>query len=273
MSNYVGRDAREIFEDISYRYFYGLRRTDKGELFISKIDQTKNNESLIINSSGPAQYDFKNFAYGEDFFEGRSVDHTIYYENLAYEQYQWDNKNISYFIDNDGNFSVRINQSYSYSDTISSEGETRYTIDKPAEEPEAFPVVVPPEEEDEDEEEEDAQAGYELTAVQNINEGQTLNIVLETENVGTQNGIEYLLSGIDTEDISEIKTEFTVSVVTNATPPGNLVFALNQSQYPSITLSRGLIKAILVTWVQFIRWRLAPLEMVYTKAEKYLVTE
>jgi hypothetical protein len=239
MSNYVGRDAREIFEDISYRYFYGLRRTDKGELFISKIDQTKNNESLIINSSGPAQYDFKNFAYGEDFFEGRSVDHTIYYENLAYEQYQWDNKNISYFIDNDGNFSVRINQSYSYSDTISSEGETRYTIDKPAEEPEAFPVVVPPEEEDEDEEEEDAQAGYELTAVQNINEGQTLNIVLETENVGTQNGIEYLLSGIDTEDISEIKTEFTVSVVTNATPPGNLVFALNQSQYPSITLSRG----------------------------------
>jgi len=239
MSNYVGRNAQEIFDDISYRYFYSLRRTDKGELFLNKIDQTKKNDPLIINDIGTSEQDFKNFVYGEDYFEGRAIDHTIRHENLRYEQYIWDNKNISYFLDNEGNFSVRVNESFDYSNTVSSDGETRYTIDVPAQEPEAVPVVSPPEEDEDEDGEEAAEVNYELTAVQSVDEGGQLNVVLTTDNLGTQNGIEYFLSGIDAEDISEVKTEFTVTVVTNSESPGNLVFALNQQQYPSITLSRG----------------------------------
>jgi hypothetical protein len=39
MSNYSGTTPDHINGAIPDRYFYGLRRTDEGELFVGKMDQ------------------------------------------------------------------------------------------------------------------------------------------------------------------------------------------------------------------------------------------
>ena len=38
MANYVGTSADLIIGSPQNRFFYGLRRTDEGELFIGKVD-------------------------------------------------------------------------------------------------------------------------------------------------------------------------------------------------------------------------------------------
>ena len=41
MSTYTGMTAENMNGSIPNRYFYGLRRTDHGELFIGQADQMK----------------------------------------------------------------------------------------------------------------------------------------------------------------------------------------------------------------------------------------
>ena len=69
------------------RYFYALRRTE----------------------------DFTEFEYGVDFFDGRvEADHSRPYSNLQWDQYRWDNKNMFYYVNDQGELVVRINQEYAY---------------------------------------------------------------------------------------------------------------------------------------------------------------
>ena len=51
---------------------------------------------------------------GIDFLEGRDVNHDVVYGNLTYEQYRWDNRNLYYYIDDDGQLVVRISEEYLY---------------------------------------------------------------------------------------------------------------------------------------------------------------
>ena len=88
MSNYTGTTPDHINGAIPDRYFYGLRRTDNGELFVSKID----------------------------------VNHDLVYKNLNYEQMRWDSRNISYYVDSDGELVARVNHSFTYDDNSSSNG-------------------------------------------------------------------------------------------------------------------------------------------------------
>mgnify|MGYP003982090113 CR=1 FL=1 len=46
MANYVGTSQDQINGSFQNRFFYGLRRTDEGELFIGKVDQLKNEDLL-----------------------------------------------------------------------------------------------------------------------------------------------------------------------------------------------------------------------------------
>ena len=39
MTQYAGNDAGFVTGQIDGRYFYGLRRTEQGELFFTKVDQ------------------------------------------------------------------------------------------------------------------------------------------------------------------------------------------------------------------------------------------
>ena len=54
---YVGPNPSDlIFDGLGERFFYGLRRTDDGELFIAKVDQLQSHDSIQINKEGdPAE--------------------------------------------------------------------------------------------------------------------------------------------------------------------------------------------------------------------------
>lgn len=122
MSNYVGMNPDLIYAAITDRFFYGLRRTDQGELFIGKVDQLSKTDSVNINKPGDETENFPGLEEGVDFYEGRNIFHNLIYDNLNYEQFRWDNKNIYYYINDEGELVMRINQSYTYDENSSSEG-------------------------------------------------------------------------------------------------------------------------------------------------------
>ena len=122
MSNYIGYTPDIIYDSVTNRFFYGVRRTDQGELFVTKSDQLQNDDSVSINKPGDPQEDFTNFEEGQDFFEGRNVNHNLVFENLNYEQFRWDNREIFYYVNSDGELVARVNQKFTYDDNSSSEG-------------------------------------------------------------------------------------------------------------------------------------------------------
>jgi len=113
MSNLVGNVPQEVLGNAP-RYFYGLRKTADGDLYFVRVDQMSKSDSITINNPGDVNDDFTEFEVGVDFFEGRDVYHNLVYANLNYEQYRWDDRNLYYFMDANGNLIVRIGQKYSY---------------------------------------------------------------------------------------------------------------------------------------------------------------
>lgn len=122
MSNYSGTTPDHINGALPDRFFYGLRRTDDGELFIGKMDQMSLDDSIMVNKPGDPTKNYPNFSEGEDFYEGRDVNHNIVYENLNYEQFRWDGRNISYYINEEGELVARVNHSFVYDEGSSSNG-------------------------------------------------------------------------------------------------------------------------------------------------------
>lgn len=116
MTYYVGAiDVKQILGEGNPRYFLALRRSEEGELFFAKVDQIKDTDNIIINSPGLAENNFTEFEYGVDFFDGRlEIDHSRPYENLYWDQYRWDERLVFYYLDENGNLVIRINQAYEY---------------------------------------------------------------------------------------------------------------------------------------------------------------
>jgi hypothetical protein len=121
-SYYIGEGPDSLINSTQTRYFYGLRRSDQGELFLGKADQLKKTDSITINKAGDPDQNFPGFEEGQNFFEGRDVYHEKVYENLNFEQYRWDNKNLWYYINDDGELVLSVNQKHTYDETDSSNG-------------------------------------------------------------------------------------------------------------------------------------------------------
>ena len=122
MSNYTGTTPDHINGAIPDRYFYGLRRTDDGELFVAKMDQMSTTDGVTINKPGDPTNNYPSFEEGQDFYEGRDVNHNLVYKNLNYEQMRWDGRNISYYINSEGELIARVNHSFTYDENSSSNG-------------------------------------------------------------------------------------------------------------------------------------------------------
>ena len=122
MSSYTGFTPDHINGAVQDRFFYGLRRTDDGELFLAKSDQLKTQDSITINNPGDPTNNYPSFEQGQDFNEGRDVNHNLIYENLNYEQFRWDDRNIQYYVNAEGELIARVNQKYTYDDNSSSNG-------------------------------------------------------------------------------------------------------------------------------------------------------
>lgn len=121
MTYYIGQQLDDLLNG-SPRYFYGLRRTDSGELYMAKVDQLLNTSGAQINAPGDPTKNYPNFENGQDFYEGRDVNHDIVYENLNYEQFRWDSRNLYYYVNDEGELIVRINQSYTYDNNSAPDG-------------------------------------------------------------------------------------------------------------------------------------------------------
>jgi hypothetical protein len=97
------------------RYFYALRRTEEGDIYITKVDQLVGTDTVQVNYPGDATDDWEFFEMGVDFFDGRDADtHERPHSNLIFDQYRWDSRNISYYINENGELVARINQPYTY---------------------------------------------------------------------------------------------------------------------------------------------------------------
>jgi len=110
---YIGTSPDEALGD-SPRYWYGLRRNADGELFLLRSDQLKDKDSIELNLPGDPSETFEDFEPGVDYFDGIAADHEVEYANLVFTQYRWDNRNILYYVDNEGRLTQRINQGYTY---------------------------------------------------------------------------------------------------------------------------------------------------------------
>jgi hypothetical protein len=108
-----GRSADDLLGG-SPKYFYALRRTDDGELYFTRINQLSRTDSVQINNDGTTDGDFLEFEAGVDFFEGRDANHDLVFENLNFEQMRWDNRNLYYYIDANGQLCVRTDTKYPY---------------------------------------------------------------------------------------------------------------------------------------------------------------
>ena len=112
-ANYeFGRSKDELLGDTP-KYFYALRRTDDGDVYFARVNNLSREDSIQINNDGTADTNYE-FEMGVDFFEGRDATHELVFENLNYEQMRWDNKNLYYYIDADGQLVVRIDTKYQY---------------------------------------------------------------------------------------------------------------------------------------------------------------
>jgi hypothetical protein len=110
---YLGTSPEEALGN-SPRYWYAIRRNEDGELFLLRSDQLKDKDSIELNRPGVPLENFEEFEPGVDYFDGIAADHEIEHENLVWTQYQWDNRSILYYIDQDGRLVQRINQGYTY---------------------------------------------------------------------------------------------------------------------------------------------------------------
>jgi hypothetical protein len=118
---YLGTSPNDSLGN-SPRFWYALRRNEDGELFLLRSDQLRDKDSIELNTPGPREENFEDFEAGVDFFEGIDPDHEFEYENLVWTQYRWDNRNMLYYVNAEGQLVQRINQSYSYPNGISSNG-------------------------------------------------------------------------------------------------------------------------------------------------------
>jgi hypothetical protein len=85
-----------------------------------RSDQLKDKDSIELNLPGDPAENFEDFEPGIDYFDGIVADHEVEYENLVWTQYRWDNRNMLYYIDNEGRLTQRINQNYAYPEGTSS---------------------------------------------------------------------------------------------------------------------------------------------------------
>ena len=96
------------------RYFYGLRRTDAGELYMVKSDLLRLEDGVQLNRPGNIDENYNNWSRGEDFFEGRDQQHRKTYPNLVYEQYTWDGRNLFYYVNKEGELVLKVNEAHTY---------------------------------------------------------------------------------------------------------------------------------------------------------------
>ena len=120
MTYYVGDlGSAPATGDPAFRYFYGLRVDDEGNVYFTRVDLWTSGDTVQINRPGDVTEDWDYFEVGLDYFEGRDpATHTRPFDNLVYDQYRFDSKSIFYYINENGELVARVNVKYDYPEDV-----------------------------------------------------------------------------------------------------------------------------------------------------------
>ena len=115
MAQVFGVGIDELLKTLgNNRYFYGLRRTSDGTIYMVKADLLELEDGVELNRPRNINENYNNWSRGEDFFEGRDTQHKLVYKNLVYEQYKWDGRNLFYYVNKDGELVLKVNEAQTY---------------------------------------------------------------------------------------------------------------------------------------------------------------
>ena len=117
MTQYIGRVPQGID---SNRYFYALRRSEDGTLYINRVDISSASDSIDLFIDPVAENLADKFDLDSvEYYDGRSATtRELVDENLRYEQWRWDKKFISYYIDADGEFIASVGENRTYPEDV-----------------------------------------------------------------------------------------------------------------------------------------------------------
>lgn len=110
---YLGQDPDSVLGGVP-RFFYGLRKNRNGSLFMQRVDQLRDKDTITINYPGEDSGNYNDLEVGVDFFEGIDVAHNPAYANLKWPQYRWDDRSLFYYVNDEGELVVRVNNGYDY---------------------------------------------------------------------------------------------------------------------------------------------------------------
>ena len=110
----IGKTVAEALGGSTNRYFYGLKVDEEGTLYFGRVDITSSDDLIIFDTIPPD--DLSDISIpGDDFFDGKDPDtHEVLDPSLRYQQFRWDSRLISYYLDADGVFSAIIGSDRSY---------------------------------------------------------------------------------------------------------------------------------------------------------------
>ena len=76
MSETFGIGIEDLQQSLgNARYFYGLRRTDQGTLYLVKADLLELEDGVIVNKPGAPSQNYNDFSRGQDFFSTSRLRH------------------------------------------------------------------------------------------------------------------------------------------------------------------------------------------------------
>ena len=108
-------------DDTVSKYLYALRLDNDGTLYLNRVDSSKHDSSITLflgpltNQNVADKFDLST---GE-FYDGRDINsRELVDENLYYEQWRWDSKFISYYINSDGEFVALVGEDRIYPEDV-----------------------------------------------------------------------------------------------------------------------------------------------------------
>lgn len=110
----IGPSVSEFLGSATDRWFYGLRVSDDGTLYVGRVDITNGTDGVTLFKTVPPD-NITTDLPGADYFDGQDpATHEIVSDSLNYLQWRWDARLVSYYINDDGEFVAAVGEDRNY---------------------------------------------------------------------------------------------------------------------------------------------------------------
>lgn len=116
------------------RYLYALRKDDDGTMYMARVDINSSTDTIeLFPNLRPAEFEDIVFP-GDDYFANRDAttkELTYDRDEVKYEQWRWDPRLITYYINDNGEFVMAINQDVYIAANSPQNNETKSDLNTP----------------------------------------------------------------------------------------------------------------------------------------------